>query len=191
MEEPRNYLCIEYKNPNTLDFGKYYFSIDATGKINYDTLQLYTLQELEEILKNQSKEEILNQIREDNVWYFLDSSIPNDFFKLKICFFENGKERCIDPLDPECLSFDLETFMKEELDEFTRKKIYNSLGGYLNNSHTLETTKQWIRDLRKESNQTLAINYKNLPYKEQRKIRQIIFNKIEPTKETLIRAKVA
>lgn len=175
MDEAINYICIESKKSETNDYGKCYISFDKNGSLIYDTLQFYKLEEIENFLKNHSKKDILTQIRKDNVFYFLEDEAKDDFIEVTIRHHENGKERIIKPLSMECLQFDLENFLKNELNESFKKEIYNSLGGYLNHSSTGESMKSWIKRLREVTSEELIETFYKLSYKEQRKIKSIIY----------------
>lgn len=175
MEEQKNYLCIEYKNHQTNQYGKCYVSFDEEQKLNYEALKLYTLKEIDDFLKNHSKEEILNQMRKDNIFYFLHENAKDTFFDLSIRFYQNGKERSIAPLSQECLQFSVEEFIRNDLNDINKKTIYNNLGGYLNNPNIGDKMKKWIKSLRLEDSDFLIKEYYEMPYLEQRKIKFIIF----------------
>ena len=174
MDEAVNYICIESKKNGKNDYGKCYISFDDKGNLIYDTLQFYTLEEIESFLMKHSKKDILDQIRKDNVFYFLEDETKDELIEITIRHHENGKERSIKPLSTECLQFDFETFLLNELDD-NKKAIYNSLGGYLNHSNTGESMKLWIKKLREGTNKELLKLYSELPYKDQRKIKSIVY----------------
>lgn len=175
VEERKYYLCIEYKNLESSQYGKCYVTFDENQKLNYDYLNLYTLEEIDTFLKSYPKEKILNQMRTDNIFYFLKEDVENTNFELSIRFYQNGKERTIMPLSNESLQFDLETFLKTELNEEKKKLIYNNLGGYLNNPHISSEMKTWIKMIRNDSKETLLFQYQSIPYVDRRKIKNIIF----------------
>lgn len=134
MEEKIYYLCVEYKNLKKNQFGKSYVSFNEIGELNYDNLNLYTLEEIDEFLKKNSSKSIISQMQQDNIFYFLQNDNENTSFELSIRFYQNGKERSISPLSEESKSFNTEEFIYD-LNPNDKKIIYNSLGGYLNNSH--------------------------------------------------------
>lgn len=176
MEEAQNYLCIEYKNPETNQYGKCYISFDWDGKLNYDQLHFYTLEEIDLFFKMHSKEEIINQVREDNIFYYLQDADESEYINLSIRYHQNGKERMIESLSKDCLDFDFETFLQTNLNDVSRKIIYNNLGGYLNNPKVSQEMKEWIKSIRVEESEELITALSNLPYIEQRKIHQIAFD---------------
>lgn len=171
MEE-KYYLCVEYRKEQ---YGKCYFSIDSNSNLNYDTLRFYSLEELDELLKMISTEQILMKLKEDNVLYSLANEEDFANAHVSIRYQENGKERSIDVLSQECLLFPMEDFLKKDWNEEDKKLIYNNLGGYLDNAKTSAKMKNWIRSIRENSNDEILINYQALPYLDQRKIRQVVY----------------
>lgn len=176
MEEARiHYLCVEYKNPHLKQYGKCYISFDLEGNLNYDQLVLYSLEELEQMLKKYSQQTILNHVKKDNLFYYLAENIDEKYLFLSIRYHQNGKERSISPLTKECLNFDIKNFFQKELNKWSEKIIYNLLGGYLTNIHISDQMKQWIKKIRQESGENLALEFEKLPYSDQRIIREVIY----------------
>lgn len=172
MDAKINYFCLEY---NGVPYIKLYFSLNPDGTLNYETPTFYTLEEMDNLLKTYSKEQILSQMREDNVLYFLGNETDFKNIKLFLCHQENGKERKVTTLSQECLLFQIEDFFQNEFDDINRKLIYNNLGGYLDNPKTSKKMKDWIKMLKAESQQRIMEDYQNLSYVDKRKIREVVF----------------
>lgn len=180
MTERKYYFCIK---ENKGQFKKYYISFDGNGTISYENLYLYTLEEIDYILKFYSKEQIITRMQQDNVLYFLDNDEDFNKIELAIQYQDNGKERTIETLSQDCLLFDIDDFFITQLHDMNKKLIYNNLGGYLDNQRISEQMKLWIRNLRKENNEQILIEYKKLSYLEQRMIKKIIFEILKIVKE--------
>lgn len=185
MDEPINYLCIEYKNTLINQYGKCYLSFDQEGNLKYENISLYTLQEIEAFLKVHSKKEILNQLKRDNIYYFLNENTEEKDLEISIRYHQNGKERSIIPLTQECLRFNIEEFFLNDLNDWNKKIIYNKLGGYLTNPKIGTKTREWIKKFRQMSSIKINQEFKNIPYFEQREIRKTIFFNIIRAPELL------
>lgn len=172
MTERKYYFCIE---ENKDQYRKYYISIDGVGNLNYEVLNLYTLEEIDFILKIISEEQILTRMHHDNVLYSLEQNKNIQKTHLSIRYQDNGKERTIERLSQECLLFDIEDFLLNGLHDINKKSIYNNLGGYLNNPRVSEAMKVWIKNFRKHENEQILMEFQQLPYIEQRKIKKVIY----------------
>lgn len=181
MEENKYYLCIEYKKKENHQYGKCYISFNENGSLIYDSLYKYTLKDIDIFLEHHSKEQIINQMRDDNAIYFLDNKVSLNDIELSIRYFDKGKERIEMMMQQECLKFDLEYFMNQDWNDFQKKQIYNNLSGYMNNSRTSEKMKTWIKVLRTETSENLMAQFQKLSYMEQRKIKSIIYTIIKPS----------
>jgi len=176
---------MEYKNSRTGEYQKNYFSFDQNGLI-YDVIHRYSLEQVDCFLSLHSKEQILKQMIQDNILY-LSVDLNGCHISIRHFDYQNGKERSTTPLLPDsCYFFDLETYFIKYFREEERKKIYNKLGGYLNNNHIEAKTKQLIRLIPSASEFELWSQYLTLPYIEQRRIKSIIYESIsKELKESL------
>lgn len=176
------FLCLEYNNPITKKYGKSYISFNENGLI-YDVIYRYSMEQIDYFLACYSKSQLLDTIKKDNVLYFLNESLDSDNIKLSIHHYdiENNKERISAPiLKDGCYFFDMEKFLKSYMTVQDRKLLHNKLGGYLTNNHILENTKQFIQHFQGSDPHLLWEEYSKLPYQEQRKIKMIIYDHINP-----------
>lgn len=182
MQEQNNqyYICLEYRNILNKKYGKSYISFDENGLI-YDVIYRYSLEKIDCFLGNYSKEQILEQIKKDNVLYFLSEVKDTNDIKFSIRYYDmtTKKERVSVPvLQKDCYHFDLEKYFKNYLNENDRKRIYNKLGGYLTNQHLLSPTKVFIQHFQSLTPEELWREFLTLPYIEQRKIKLVIYENI-------------
>jgi hypothetical protein len=180
IDNQQYFICLEYRNPITKKYGKSYLSFNEKGLV-YDVVHRYSLEQIDKFLAIFDKKRLYEQLREDNVLYFLNEIKDfNDIF-LSIHHYDsqNGKERVsASILKPECYFFDIEKFFKENMTILERKNIYNKLGGYLTNNHMSSEAKSFIQHFQSVSNDLLWQEFQTLSYFEQRKIKQIIFDNI-------------
>lgn len=185
MEEKKYYICLSCKKLKSGQFGKCYIFFDQDGSIVYDTLYKHTLKDIDLFLKENSKEQMIKKLKQDNVFYFINETTNPDDIDISIRYYDSGKERIQPTLSAECLNFDLESFFKNNLNEFQKQQIYNNLSGYLINQHTTEDMKKWIRMLKTETEEVLITKFQDLPYLEQRKIKSIIFEKLQESNPSI------
>ncbi len=171
---PQQYfICLEYHSKDK-KYGRTYISFGPNGLI-YDVIYKYSLEQIDFFFATHSKTDIINQMKQDNVLYFLKEIEDINDITFSIHHYDQ-KERISAILLPEgCYLFDMEKYFKDYLDASTRKNLYNKLGGYLNNQHTDEKTKDFIRMIPNDSSNTLWEEYQKLPYFEQRKLRLVIY----------------
>ena len=70
-----------------------------------------------------------------------------------------------------------------------RKNLHNKLGGYLTNSHILQSTKEFIQLFQTSNSNVLWEKYIKLPYQEQRKIKMVIYENIPPQLQQILQNK--
>ena len=115
-------------------------------------------------------------MRQDNILYFENGLEEDQYFELSIRHYEKEKERISVPLLKEgCYTFNVIEYFEKNLNQETRKKLYNKLGGYIENSHIQDNTKIWIKKLPLFQLEELIQTFCQLPYEEQRKIKAIIY----------------
>lgn len=174
--EYQYFLCLEYKNPTTKNYRKIYFSFGPNGLI-YDYIYQYNLEQIDYFLSTKNKSQILKQMQQDNILYFVNNSIEEQYFELSIRHYEKEKERISVPLLKDgCYEFNILEYFQNNLTKETRKKLYNKLGGYIVNNHTKNETKQWIKNIITIETESLIQSFFQLPYEEQRKLKAIIYD---------------
>ncbi len=182
LEKQQYFLCLEYRDPVTKQYGKSYLSFNETDLI-YDVIYRYNLEQIDFFLAHHSKEELVNIIKQDNVLYFINDIENMEHINFSIRYYdnENNKERLAAPiLKKECYFFDMEKYLKEHLTVSERKSLYNKLGGYLTNNHILEETKTFIQHIQSLNEEELWQEFLKLPYQEQRKIKIIAYENAVP-----------
>lgn len=173
--EHHYFLCLEYKNPIAKNYHKIYFSFGPKGLI-YDCIYQYSLEQIDRFFSENTKSQILKQMRQDNILYFENGLEEDQYFELSIRHYEKEKERISVPLLKEgCYTFNVIEYFEKNLNQETRKKLYNKLGGYIENSHIQDNTKIWIKKLPLFQLEELIQTFCQLPYEEQRKIKAIIY----------------
>ena len=172
MTERKYYFCVK-ENKN--QFKKHYISFDGNGNITYYTPNFYTLEEIDFILRFYSKEQIFTKMQQDNVLCSFDPNEDDNKVNLTIQYQENGKERSIEALSQDCISFNIENFFLNQLQDYNKKLIYNNLGGYLDNQRISEQMKSWIKNVRQFTNEQILQEYNKLDYLEKRMIKKIIY----------------
>ena len=94
LEKQQYFLCLEYRDPVTKQYGKSYLSFNETDLI-YDVIYRYNLEQIDFFLAHHSKEELVNIIKQDNVLYFINDIENMEHINFSIRYYdnENNKER--------------------------------------------------------------------------------------------------